>query len=174
MSIELRVNIAGGQQALVMLQGQIANLTPALTAIKEVALTSIRTNFAQGGRPTPWQALSRPRLRGNISSAIPLSDTGRLRASITGEVNDGTITLGTNVVYARAHQLGATIQIPEMVIQPPRRAFRFTLKDGTVLYRKRIRAHSIVLPARPFMMIQEEDIEIFVKILQSHLTKGLS
>jgi phage virion morphogenesis protein len=58
-------------------------------------------NFRRGTEPdgTPWLPLKTRR-------GQPLRDTGRLMRSITWEANDDTAVIGTNVIYARAHNFG--------------------------------------------------------------------
>jgi len=113
--------------------------TPALTAINEVALDSIRQNFSAGGRPEPWAPLK-------YRVGIPLTLTGRLKASITGEVQGSSVVLGTNLVYAAIHQYG-----------------------GTGMWGK----HPVTIPARPYVLLQPADETTMAQILTDHLTRSL-
>jgi phage gpG-like protein len=77
--------------------------------------------------------------------------TGRLRSSIMARrVSDFEYGIGTNVVYARIHEFGGTIQIPE--IRPVnKKAMRWVGPGGRVFFAKRVRAHSVVMPRRSFI-----------------------
>jgi len=77
--------------------------------------------------------------------------TGRLRSSIMARrVSDFEYGISTNVVYARIHEFGATIQIPE--IRPVnKKALRWVGPGGRVFFAKRTRAHPVVMPKRSFI-----------------------
>ena len=64
--------------------------------------------FRAGKAPdgTPWLPLKTRR-------GQPLRDTGRLQRSITWEANEHTATIGTNVIYARAHNAGVEGKLPQ-------------------------------------------------------------
>ena len=70
---------------------------------------AIRTRVEMGFRNTTdpygdkWQSLK-------YRSGQPLSDTGRLRNSISYEVQGDALVVGTNVCYAIVHQFGATVE----------------------------------------------------------------
>lgn len=139
MAIRVSIDTGGGVRLLAEVQGRLSNLTPALTAIKEVALDSIRQTFTAGGRPESWQPLK-------YRVGTPLILTGRLRASITGEVQGSSVVLGTNLVYAAIHQFG-----------------------GTGTWGKT----PVTIPARPYMLLQPADDGTIAQILTAHLTRGL-
>lgn len=77
--------------------------------------------------------------------------TGRLRSSImTRKVTDFDYGIGTNVKYARIHEFGGTIQIPE--IRPVnKKALRWIGPSGRVMFARRTRAHPVVMPRRSFI-----------------------
>jgi phage gpG-like protein len=162
--IRLHVDTGAGERVLVEMLGRLEDLTPPLTAIKEVALTSIRDNFSAGGRPQPWAPLK-------YRQGTPLVNSGRLRGSITGEVQGNTVVLGTNLPYAAIHNYGGTVQIPAITARNAQ-ALRFTI-GGTVLFRRSVKAHAVTIPARPYMVLQEADTETMSQILLQHLTGGL-
>lgn len=93
---------------------------------------SIQRNFDEEGRPRKWRPLSPMTLMAWVSSRRTwvsktgrltaqgraalagrkiLTDTGRLRRSITGRVWGNRLVIGTNVEYAPYHQYG-TSRIP--------------------------------------------------------------
>lgn len=122
----------------------------ALKACGVVALRSIEKNFREGGRPQKWAELKpttvkRKKKTGHTKTLI---DSGTLKNSITAEVSGNVLTVGTVVPHARIHQLGGDIQ----------RA-------------KKIGMSIIRIPARPYLVVQDEDKEIFKKILRDMVLK---
>ena len=95
---------------LAALSNRAAHLRPALTDIGEALVESTKLRFRSSSTPAggKWAPLSpvTVALRRKGSSA-PLLDTGRLRNSITRSVDATSVTVGTNVVYARMQQYGA-------------------------------------------------------------------
>jgi phage gpG-like protein len=138
MAIRLTLSTSGGERLIAEVQGRLTNLTPALTAIQEVALNSITTTFDVSGRPTAWEPLK-------YRVGKPLILTGRLRASITGQVQGSSVVLGTNLVYAALQNYG-----------------------GTTTWRGR----TVTIPQREFMLLQSTDEDVMVKILTDYLTQG--
>ena len=63
--------------------------------------------FRRGVSPdgTPWLPLK-------TRQGQPLRDTGRLQRSITWDSTDDQAVIGTNVVYARAHNDGVPGKLP--------------------------------------------------------------
>jgi phage virion morphogenesis protein len=64
-------------------------------------------NFRRGVEPdgTPWLPITH-------RQGQPLRDTGRLQRSISWEATDVKATIGTNVIYARAHNFGVVGGVP--------------------------------------------------------------
>jgi phage virion morphogenesis protein len=68
--------------------------------------TLLRFRAAKAPDGTPWLPLKTRR-------GQALRDTGRLQRSITWEATDTQATIGTNVVYARAHNQGIPGKLPQ-------------------------------------------------------------
>ena len=105
MSFELKINIQDKeiQQKLKELQSKITNTKPFLKQIGYALIEQVEDNFEQesffGKKWTPSK-------RAKKEKGKTLQDTGRLASSIDFEVNNNTLTLGTNVEYAPIHQFG--------------------------------------------------------------------
>jgi len=135
------------------------DIGPLLENIGETIKLSTKINFEEGGRPTKWKQSKRAAAQGGIT----LSDTGRLRNSITSLVSGKVVTIGTNVRYARAQQLG---------------------RDGYVIRPKTKKALSIPgiglrkfanhpgLPPRPFLMVQEQDKMVILRQIEEYVLEG--
>ena len=151
--IQLRItakNLAEASQRLSLVADRMADATPVLQQFGVQMLRSIEQTFQAGGRPRGWapwatstrRALERKRKGGNRI----LIDSGRLKNSIAARV-EGTppiLRVGSNVIYSRIHQLGGAAG----------------------------RGHKSLIPARPFLVVQDEDMEILKRMLVDSLTGG--
>lgn len=128
-----------------------ADKAEALDAIGAAWETTTKGRFETSTAPdgTPWVPSERARKGGKT-----LVDTARLKGSNTHQVDGDTVEVGTNVEYAAAHQFGAEIQ------QAGASAVPLFLPEGAVGGRV------IVLPARPFIGITDEDYANFAEILE--------
>lgn len=98
-------------EALDRLKAALGELSSPLSDIGEEALRRIDIQFEREVDPfgNPWRSLAPGYLdwkKENSRIAKILQSTGRLRASITYAVLDEILVIGTNVDYARKHQLG--------------------------------------------------------------------
>lgn len=126
---------------------------------------SIEKNFAAGGRPGKWQPLAASTLgsflgsrksfrtkKGGVSKKgaaalsgrLPLTDKARLRRSISYTAGSREISIGTSVIYAAIHQFGG--------------------KAG--------RGRKVTIPARPYLLFQDEDITYLEMTLVNYILTG--
>jgi phage virion morphogenesis protein len=110
---------------------RISNPAPVMKIIGAIARTSIVRNFEKGGRPTKWKALSPETLKRKKGTAI-LREQG-MAGGLMGAVNykpfPRKVILSANKIYAAIHHFGG--------------------KAG--------RGRKVTIPARPYMMVQDED-----------------
>ena len=145
-------------------RGMFANIGMSL-------VTSTQNRFERGVGPdgSPWP----PSIRALATGGKTLIESARLMRSITYVASDAGVQVGTNVVYAAIHQLGGTIQ------QKSRTAvlhFKTNKKTGQSRFAKpgkadrarkvEIGAHSITMPARPFLGLDDDDNREIVQIAQ--------
>lgn len=127
------------------------NLKPAIAAIGNLVAKSVKQNFREGGRPVRWPSSKK-------SKGKTLIGTGALMKGIHYELdNDGnavTVMTGPQK-YARIHQFGGSIPAHDIVAKN-RKALKFTI-GGQVFYRKSAHHPGANIPARPYMLLQEED-----------------
>ena len=146
-------------------------LTKPQQALKEcglVLLRSIAKNFRAGGRPVRWKRSARARREGGQT----LVDTARLKKSITMKVAGKILTVGTNVISAAIHQLGGRIDQNVTVRSHwriMRKAFGRAIPARKVLVRSHQRHLQFDMPARPFLLIQDEDWRVFRRIFGDYL-----
>jgi phage virion morphogenesis protein len=116
-----------------------AGAKQAMAEIGEALVSSTVERFESGEGPdgTAWK----PSQRAEKEGGKTLVDTGRLRGSIGYEASPASVSVGSNLVYARIHQLGG--------------------KAG--------RKHAVTLPPRPYLGFSEEDIKEARAILAEHL-----
>ncbi|MBR1744769.1 MAG: phage virion morphogenesis protein [Fibrobacter sp.] len=128
-----------------------SDLKPAMAAIGNLVAKSVKQNFREGGRPVRWPSSKKPKGK-------TLVGTGALMKGIHYELDsDGnavTVMTGPQK-YAHIHQFGGSIPAHDIVAKN-RRALRFTV-GGTVFYRKSAHHPGANIPARPYMLLQEED-----------------
>lgn len=114
------------------------------------------TETGPDGRP--WKQSRRAREEGGQT----LSDSGKLRASITRRLGPGEVSVGTNVAYAAVHQFGATIR--------PRnaKALAFPGPDGTIIFSKRVD-----IPKRAFLGISTGDRSMIRETIYDRLRRAV-
>jgi len=153
------------RRALDRLADRMSEPQQALKECGLVLLRSIAKTFKQGGRPVRWKSSGRSRRRGGKT----LIHTARLMRSITMQVQGNTLSVGTNVKYAAVQHLGIdkNVHIKEHW-RYMRKAFGREIPGRRVL----IPAHErrMTIPARPFLVIQDQDWRVFDRILGDHLT----
>ena len=120
-----------------------------LRAAGAVILSSVERNFRAQGRPQPWEKLAertrraRRRGRGRGSARI-LIDTASMKNAIGMKVRTEGVEVGLNKVQAR------------------RQHFGFPGGSG--------RGHART-PARPFLMVQREDVQTIGDIFKRHIQR---
>ena len=156
--------------ALEDLAGKLSKPVKALRECGLVLLRSVAKTFKLGGRPVKWKASARAKMAGGKT----LIDTARLMRSITMDVKKNALTVGTNVKYARIHQLGGKIAKNVTVKKHWRymdQAFGKPVPARNVLVSKHQRDMKLEIPARPFLAIQSADMRIFQRIFGDYLTE---
>jgi phage gpG-like protein len=163
--ISVEVNDRGVNAMLWRLQRSVSNMQPAMAEIGAALVSRIGTGFKGAKSPwgDKWKSLSQAAIMGRLShrkdafgkrgkitkkgqgyltgGVQPLSDTGRLRSSITYRATDKSVEVGTNVPYARTHQFGAR-----------QGAFGRTRRNGPIPWGN--------IPARPFMPIKNNRADL--------------
>ncbi len=150
-------------------EGDLFNVRPAMPEIEQVLIRSTEKSFQVGGRYSvigsgefaggseKWEPSKRVKKRGGQT----LVDEGILAASITARSGDDYVEYGTNRVQGAILHYGGDIDhpggTPYIVIGG--RA-KFLRKDGEYPAGvKFTRPHTITLPPRPYLVVQDEDFE---------------
>lgn len=143
---------------------------PAMEEIAEIVKSSIQRNFRAEGRPVTWPKSAMAIDRGGKT----LSKTGGLKTSFTARGTKDAARVGTNKEYAAVHHFGISKRITERVRAHERnisQAFGRPLKKGPrdIQVGAFTRSRQMDLPARPFMVIQEEDWDEIRAALMDYL-----
>lgn len=120
---------------------------PLKRSIQQVLAPSFRKNFEAGGRPTKWQPLAEPTVQLRGSAHPVLVRTGLLKQTIqqfniwtVDRTKAALLDLPQKIWYGKIHQAG----------------YGYGGRGGQV------RAAGI--PARPFVMVQDEDYEAIDRV----------
>lgn len=172
MRIDVEIKDKEIQRLFTRLKGNVKDLRPALREIGKIVRSSVLRNFQEGGRPDRWeptrirsiyQAYTGKKtksgatrkaytIRGRLTKTFDryskgrktLIDTARLQNSVTARPEADRVVVGTNVIYARIHQLG-----------------------GMAGRNKKVK-----IPARPYLLVQDEDWPQIKTRLIEHLKEG--
>lgn len=121
MSDELtfKVSLGNAQSGVAKLIRKVQDKALMHDAIGQALVSRVVQGFDISTGPYgEWRPLSPVTInRRRKKSAKPLLDTGRLRNSITHEFDNNSARIGTNVEYAKYHQLG-TKTIPARKFLP--------------------------------------------------------
>jgi len=123
--------------------------------IKRRIDASIAQNFRKEGRPDKWKKSIRAKATGGKT----LSDTGTLKNSIVVDIGKRQqIIAGTGTVYAAVHQFGfkKTVDV---------KAHTRKLKHGSTTVNVKAHKMKMNIPARPFLMVQDNDWEYIAEII---------
>lgn len=164
-SMEVTIDDAEVKNLLQQLGDRARDLSRPMKLAGEHMRFSIEQNFAEGGRPTKWPVSARAKR----DSGQTLVDTNRLQSSITYAVGKDSLTIGTNLIYGRVHQLGINRMVPVGDhLRLIKQAFGKKLKFPVWVNVERHARH-MQLPARPFLVLQDEDKEEIKFIIRDYL-----
>lgn len=141
-----------------------------LKAAGALVQASVQKNFNEQGRPEKWTPLHprtlarRRKGKGKGGSKI-LIDSARLRNSIQFQLITGpAVEVGTNVEYAARHHFGFSAGFYK---QTKARMSDKRDKKGRRIGRRGLGR----TPARPFLLLQGEDIRDIGDLFKRHISK---
>lgn len=188
------------REALAELALRLKDMKPVMDEIGALLLASTEMRFRDQRGPdgTPWIPSKRATMQGSEAKrkkgakvGDTLSDTRIMRRSLTQKgaegniflVDESSVTVGTNVVYAATMQFGARKgEFGDGVanVSEHKRSVHFTTKAGAQSKTRRsqmVRAHLRYvpfipwgdIPPRPFLGINVEDQLSIFEIINRHL-----
>lgn len=165
---------------------QNPDLSSILPTIQNIVRSSIDQNFISegrfgdglfGGGTQKWKKSKRAIKQGGQT----LSDTGRLASSIQVVVSQQgsrlNIQAGSNLVYAAIHNFGGEIRIPShsrLYVQKryTRGPKKGKFKKGTTFGKGyTVKSYTIRMPARPYLVLQDEDVLQILKLISEKFFK---
>lgn len=169
---------AGFDKTVRVLLVGVEDFSAVSPAIAQLLENSVRRNFREGGRPEKWPASKRADGDAGYGNETgqTLIDTARLMNSIIGEGDDTSVRVGTNADYAAAHNFGVDKEITQQVREHVRRitqAFGKPIDLTAVMVKPHSRKIHMKLPAREFMLIQDEDWEDIADVVTLNINKLL-
>lgn len=145
-AITITSNAVDVSRELKVIADRFGNALPAMQIIGRRVLSSVIENFQAGGRPTGWQPLTPVTLAKKKGGSILVGKGfgGGLLGSIHSEPDPSAVMIGTDKVYAAIHQFGG--------------------QAG--------RGHTVTIPARPYLMVQDQDWAEIKDDLAGFILKG--
>jgi phage virion morphogenesis protein len=177
--IEIKIDDQKVVATLNQLAANVEDLSPIMRAVAGIMHHAVMENFDKSGRPR-WPDLQPATIAYKKKHGYGdkmLIRRGTLRSSITQNSDRTSAVVGTNLVYAAIHQFGGNIGMPARSQQ----AYFKQAKDGTVgnLFVRKSQsnfaqwhtrgAHTIGIPARPFLKLTDADKAKIVQKLQDYL-----
>lgn len=147
--VNITIDSARLMAALKRLAAAGRDLTPAMRKAAGVMADSVEENFEQEGRPDKWKSLAASTIKQRTKQGTwpgkILQRRGNLARSITRHFDATSAVVGSNLAYARIHQLGG--------------------KAG--------RGHASEIPARPYLKLTEEDEADIIKSFNRFLSQAV-
>lgn len=158
---------------LIALSGKLKNLTPLMRMVAADLKDSVMENFTrQSAAGKPWAKLKastiKERKKKGYTGAILQRRGGGegLKGSITAKHTTDSASVGTNKVYAAIHQFGGIIHRSSIkTYARKKKAGLKTNKPGSN------KMSSIRIPARPFLIISQKDVDAVKDKVLAYLTK---
>lgn len=161
-SILISIADQEARQGFARLSRAMKNTKPIMNAIGTGLVRNTRRRFRTQTGPDgqPWAALN-PVYAAEKRNTRILTESGRLRDSITHAAQSDEVRVGSNVIYAAIHQHGGTIKAKS--------GGRLAFKMGGNL----IRPTSVTLPARPYLGIDNDDRAMIGRVIERFLSRAL-
>lgn len=147
------------------------DLKPPLKMSGVHMVRSFALNFIEQGRPKPWKPLEPTTVAGRRGgSSKILQDTGRLKMSALTKVSPGNIyelkedslKMGSDLETAGIHQWGTD---PYDIFPRNKKILKIPTPKGPIF---RSRVYHPGIDARPFILIQDEDVKVIVDIFKKY------
>lgn len=140
------LNWGGFDKALVNAAKRIGSTGKLMASIGEALVSGVKTRFKNEEDPEgrKWKASARALAGGGKT----LTKDAHLRDFIDYAATPTKVMVGSNLPYARIHQLGGTIR--------PRKARRLIFKGPGG---EKIVAKQVTIPARPYLGVSKADME---------------
>ena len=164
-SIGIKFNVTDFERSLGELINKLEHREPLMRELAAAMGDAVEENFKNQGRPA-WMGWSPAYAKKRAGGQI-LQLSGRLAASIVSESDNDSASVGSNVAYAAIHQFGGEIKRKarnqDMHFRQKKNGEvgnRFVKKSkSNFVQTTTVGAHTIKMPARPFLHLTEQDVE---------------
>ncbi|OGP23544.1 MAG: phage virion morphogenesis protein [Deltaproteobacteria bacterium GWC2_56_8] len=175
--IDVRIDDSEVQRLLDKVSERASDMTPAMRVIGEIAKVSIIKNFEVGGRYSEpgswrggsnrWQPLALATVLGGFRKKAVLTKRGRYKKPFMDRLRDGN----RKVLIKERHLMGSITSNPtsNSVEVGTNKEYAAIHNFGGEAGRKSKR---VTIPARPFLVLQDEDLKEIKETLENHLTGG--
>ncbi len=173
--IALQIHTIGRERIRRMLAGlqtRFRNLQPLFDEIGAAVVRQTKKRFEQQRGPDgttwepgrkQWDHAAKTKTKGDAKAKRGpkiLLDSGRLWRSVTHVATTQNVSVGSNLVYARIHQLGGTIR--------PKRGRYLVFRVGGAF----VRVSQVVIPARPYLGLNPADERGIMRIIIDWIRRG--
>jgi phage gpG-like protein len=168
MPVEIEVKLDRHRLQLILdrLHDRVGDLRPYFNMLGNIGMASIRRNFEVGGRPVRWKPLSpvtiARRIKENKWPGQILIRRGRLLRSISHRARKDRVIWSAKTVYAALQHFGARKgQFGRARVQVRGHFRKSKTGGGKRFVQPHFRTMSIPwgdVPARPYMLLQPEDL----------------
>lgn len=181
--IEIRVDDEGVLAAFDRVEAAGLDLEPLFDRIGGGLVSSTQTRFQTKTDPQgrKWKPLERATIRAKKGDTRILQESGALLRSLTHNATPSYLEVGSADKKAGVHQFGATI---EQFARSQRATFvrgrngRLRFAKATTRLKSRtvrsitIGAHTVTIPARPFLDISEADAKMIVDEADAYIAEA--
>lgn len=148
-TVEIRLDSKAVEKALLQVAQKCENIRPLMKNIAGIMADATEQNFEEEGRPDKWQELAKRTIKQRTKTKhYPgkiLQVEGRLALSVTTQYDNDSAVIGSNLDYARIHQLGG--------------------QAG--------RNKSVEIPARPYLKIVQNDFIEILKETEKYISSNI-
>ncbi len=144
-SVEIKIDNQEVTERLLELARRGENLRPLMKNIAGIFASSTEDNFREEGRPEKWTDLAgatkkkRAKKRKWPGQILQVED--KLATSVNTQYDDNSAVIGSNLDYARIHQLGGNAG----------------------------KNHKAEIPARPYLKLTNDDLEEILNVITIYL-----
>lgn len=143
--IEIEFDNKEVHEKLLNLAKRTENLRPLMKNIAGILASSTEDNFREEGRPDKWvdlaESTKKKRAKQRKWPGQILQVEGKLAASVNTQYDDDSAVIGSNLDYARIHQLGGAAG----------------------------KGKKVNIPARPYLKLTDNDIQEILHETQKYL-----
>lgn len=168
--------------ALKKLYGKTTNLRPVMRAIAEKIMDFTKENFrTEGSRlGEPWQQLSPATKKWRQEKGYDgkmLQVQRKLYNSISAYADNDSAVVGTNLAYAKVHQLGFDGDVSvkaharKVASKDTYRGKKRKTKTSSGIGYVKAHTRNMSVPARPFLGLNDGDKDAIVGLIRSYLHK---